>query len=77
MNNTQQQAVDTNQGVLADYDLASELPTLAELEKRHILNAIALSDGNKTKAAKILGVSLKTIYNKLHQYMTEPKVTGN
>lgn len=69
--------LDPTKGVVADYDLASELPTLAELEKRHILNAIALSDGNKTKAAKILGVSLKTIYNKLHEYINEPKVTGN
>lgn len=76
MNETQKQ-VDAQKGVLADYDVASDLPTLQELERRHILNAIALSDGNKTKAAKILGVSLKTIYNKLHQYMTEPKVTGN
>lgn len=41
--------------------------TLAELEKRAILETLAACHGNKSEAAKLLGVSLKTIYNKLEK----------
>jgi DNA-binding NtrC family response regulator len=43
--------------------------TLAELEKLYILDTLTKAGGNKTKAADILGVSLKTIYNKLASYV--------
>jgi DNA-binding NtrC family response regulator len=43
--------------------------TLAELEKLYILDTLTKTGGNKTKAADILGVSLKTIYNKLASYV--------
>ncbi len=48
-----------------DYD-----PTipLAELEKRYIIKALAHFDGNKTQAANALGITIKTLYNKLHEY---------
>jgi two-component system response regulator HydG len=39
--------------------------TLKELETLTILKALRQCDGNKTKAAKILGVSRKTLYKKL------------
>ncbi|WP_051273209.1 sigma-54-dependent transcriptional regulator [Desulfotruncus alcoholivorax] len=42
--------------------------TLDELEKNHILNVIQKTGGNKSKAAAILGISVKTLYNKLHRY---------
>jgi len=42
--------------------------TLAELEKRYILKALAHFDGNKTQAANALGITIKTLYNKLHEY---------
>lgn len=44
-----------------------ELP-LAEVEKRHILRILASTGGNKTRAAKILGIDTKTLYNKLKSY---------
>lgn len=48
-----------------DYD-----PTmpLYELEKRYILKALAHFGGNKTQAAHNLGITIKTLYNKLHEY---------
>lgn len=42
--------------------------TLAQLERMYILNALKVTNGNKTKASQILGITIKTLYNKLHQY---------
>ena len=44
------------------------LPTLdlGELEQLAITAALARCDGNKTKAAQVLGIALKTLYNKLN-----------
>lgn len=42
--------------------------SMSDLEKLHIMNALAFFKGNKTKTAKSLGVSLKTLYNKLDSY---------
>ena len=41
---------------------------LAELEKRHILAVLDQCKGNRTHASKILGVSIRTLRNKLHEY---------
>ena len=41
--------------------------TLRELEMEAIIEALERTDGNKPKAAEQLGVSLKTLYNKLNQ----------
>jgi two-component system response regulator HydG len=49
----------------AEYDPSI---TLSELEKRYILKALFHFDGNKTQAAQALGITIKTLYNKLHEY---------
>lgn len=41
---------------------------LAEIEKRHILRVLSSTGGNKTRAARILGIDTKTLYNKLKSY---------
>jgi len=41
---------------------------LANMERDMILKTLEEVGGNKTKAAKILGVSVRTIRNKLHEY---------
>jgi DNA-binding NtrC family response regulator len=47
---------------------------LAEMEKRHILAALEQCKGNRTHAAKLLDVSIRTLRNKLHEYNgTSPK----
>lgn len=55
---------ETEKDVIA-YDPAM---TLHELEKRYILKALAHFGGNKTQAANNLGITIKTLYNKLHEY---------
>jgi len=53
---------------------AEGLPSLAEMEKRHILAALDKCKGNRTHAAKLLDVSIRTLRNKLHEYNgTSPK----
>ena len=41
---------------------------LYDLEKRYILKALGHYGGNKTQAAQGLGITIKTLYNKLHEY---------
>jgi len=44
------------------------LGALREIEKREVLRALRLAGGNKTEAARILGVHRGTLYNKLREY---------
>ncbi len=42
-----------------------ELPTLQELEAFYIKRVLSYTKGNRSRAAQILGISRKTLYNKL------------
>ena len=42
-------------------------PTLREIELKEIVERLDRNGGNKAKTAEELGISLKTLYNKLHQ----------
>lgn len=42
--------------------------SLAEAEKVLIYATLELCHGNKTRAASMLGVSLKTLYNRINEY---------
>ena len=44
-----------------------ELP-LEEIERRHIMKVLAHAAGNRSKAARTLGISRATLYEKLHKY---------
>jgi len=46
---------------------------LREMEIQAIHEALARHNGNKPKAAEELGISLKTLYNKLNQTVTMSK----
>jgi len=44
------------------------VPTLDELERTHILRVLELCEGQKTKAASMLGINRTTLWKKLRQY---------
>jgi len=47
--------------------------TIVEAERRLILATLAAVDGKKEKAAVVLGISLKTLYNRLNEYRDSSK----
>ncbi|MGH9455631.1 MAG: helix-turn-helix domain-containing protein, partial [Terriglobia bacterium] len=46
--------------------------TVAEAERRLIVETLAFTQNNKTRAAEMLGISLKTLHNKLKEYENQP-----
>ena len=48
--------------------------SLAEIEKRHIMRVLSSTGGNKTRAARILAIDTKTLYNKLKSYRSSEQV---
>ena len=49
--------------------------SLDEIEKRHILVALARCNNNRTHAANLLGISIRTLRNKLNGYQSADKET--
>jgi len=50
--------------------IAKEM-TLADLEKQHILETLTTHNHNRTRAAKALGISVRTLRNKLRLYFSK------
>jgi DNA-binding NtrC family response regulator len=50
--------------------------TLREIEMEHVLRVLEKHGGSKPAAAAELGISLKTLYNKLNQLQEERKAAG-
>ena len=44
-----------------------------EVEREHLENTLALTDGNRTHAAEMLGISLRTLRNKIREYGLPPR----
>ncbi|MCF6158302.1 MAG: sigma-54-dependent Fis family transcriptional regulator [wastewater metagenome] len=49
-------------------ETSGKMETLSEVEKKYILKILHEKQWNKTLAAETLGISLKTLYNKLNVY---------
>ncbi len=49
-------------------EVSEDSLTLADCEKHHIQKILALTQGNKTKAAKLLDIGLTTLYQKIKDY---------
>ena len=47
--------------------------TVAEVERRLIQETLNSTHNNKTRAAEMLGISLKTLHNKLKEYESQPQ----
>jgi DNA-binding NtrC family response regulator len=50
--------------------------TVREMEKQLILKTLDEVAGNRTHAAKILGISIRTLRNKLNEYRVDPVESG-
>lgn len=59
--------VNTVPGAGSDQKIGSAI-SLDELEKEHIAKVLINTKWNKNLSSKILGISLKTLYTKIHQY---------
>jgi two-component system response regulator AtoC len=59
--------LDPKAPALLSLPASSEL-TLAEVERRHILETLSRCNHNRTRTAQMLGISVRTLRNKLHQY---------
>lgn len=51
-----------------DAERGTPVKTLADVERDHILAVLKSCGGDKSRAASALGVCVKTVYNKLHEY---------
>ena len=51
-------------------NVADTLPTVSEMERRLIGSMLLQTNQNKTRAAEKLGISLRTLRNKLREYRT-------
>ena len=53
--------------------LAAAGTPIAELEKLHVEKTLALVHGNRTHAAEMLGISIRTMRNKIREYGLPPR----
>jgi DNA-binding NtrC family response regulator len=50
-----------------------EITELDAVERQHIMKVLKQADGNKTKAAEILGIQRRTLYKKLARMESETR----
>ena len=45
--------------------------TVEEIERELVLQTLARCDGNRTRAARVLGISVRTLRNKIREYSAQ------
>jgi DNA-binding NtrC family response regulator len=45
--------------------------TVEEIERELVLHTLRRCDGNRTRAARVLGLSVRTMRNKIRQYVAD------
>ncbi len=56
---------------------SQQLLPLRAVERAYVLDIVRRTDGNKSRAAEILGLDRKTLYRKLAEYAQEPDVSDD
>ncbi|MBI5397287.1 MAG: sigma-54-dependent Fis family transcriptional regulator [Verrucomicrobia bacterium] len=59
------------QGMLSPEQIAKGVLPLHEVERQMFINALRACEGNRTEAAKRLGVSRRTLHRKIHEFNLE------
>ena len=59
-----------------DSSQSGSVLNIAELEKQAIKAALEKTAGNRTKAAELLGISIRTLRNKLQEYKGSTDLVG-
>jgi two-component system response regulator HydG len=54
-------------------DSPTELTTLDEMERRYVRQVVAMVGGNKTRAARILGIDRRSLYRRLEEPYRPPE----
>jgi DNA-binding NtrC family response regulator len=72
---TEFQGVTTKPRTAPATDTMAAVPgtPIRQLERQHLENTLALTDGNRTHAAAMLGISLRTLRNKIREYGLPPR----
>jgi len=63
-------AIDLDLQPTVDFRIG-QVATLAEMEKKLIIQTLQVTQNNKSQAARLLGISIRTLRNKLSQYKEE------
>jgi transcriptional regulator with PAS, ATPase and Fis domain len=68
--------LDSDRPPARDVTPLNSIKTLKDVEKTLICNTLNRVEGNKTKAAKLLGISVRTLWNKVNEYGTANGKSG-
>lgn len=60
----------TSAGVQKNTSLEN-FQTSEELNREHFFQAMRIANGNKTLVAKLLGITIKSVYNKMERYYSK------
>lgn len=64
----EENVLEEEQEDLAETEIQAPLISIYEMEKRMIMKSLDHTEGNRTKAAELLGISVRTLRNKLNEY---------